>query len=90
MESRITSGIRFLATDGLSEALTAPRNCEPNGTTCGHFLGEGSRALRSPKRSFMQKGVKGSSAHPKRSASGLYFSLLLTLHDSQFTCQHKI
>lgn len=37
MDSSITSGIRFLAMDGLSEVPDAPRNCEPNSTFVGIF-----------------------------------------------------
>lgn len=37
MNSGITSGIRFLTTDGLSEVHNAPRNCEPNGV-CGSIF----------------------------------------------------
>lgn len=59
--SRITSGIRFLVMDGLSEALNTPRNCETKRYMCRHFQGEGPRALGFPKGSFMlkKKKVKG-------------------------------
>lgn len=50
MDSSITSGIRFLAMDGLSEVPDAPRNCEPNSTFVGIFW------EKDPERSDSQRG----------------------------------
>lgn len=50
MDSRITSGTRFLAMDGLSEALDTPRNCEPGDTHVGIFW------EKNPELSDSQRG----------------------------------
>lgn len=47
MDSRITRGIRFLVMDGLSEALSALRNCEPDGV--GIFREKDPELSDSPK-----------------------------------------
>lgn len=52
MGSRISSGIRFLVMDGLSEALSAPRNCESKPYRYRHFQG-GSRTPEFLKGSFI-------------------------------------
>lgn len=43
--------MRFLAMGGLSEALDAPRNCEPNGTHVSIFW------EKDPELSEFQKGA---------------------------------
>lgn len=62
MDSRITSGIRFLAMDGLSGPLDVPRNCEPNGTHVGVFWEKEPELSDSQRGPLYKKRVKGSSA----------------------------
>lgn len=53
---------------GLSEALDAPRNCEPNGTHVSIFWEKDPELSEFQKGALCKKRVKGSSAQ----AFGLY------------------
>lgn len=64
MDSRITSGIRFWAMDGLAEAPDAPRNCEPDGTHGGIFWEKNPEFLDPPRGPLCKRGLRAHFPRP--------------------------